>query len=100
MSDEWGPWIEHDGKAVPVPVGTKCLIENRNGMQGVIQVEGHTNPLGDCFIWGSVPPQWQVAEIVRDRIRKPREINILREIVANPPGAPFGEKPRYRLVPA
>lgn len=97
--DEFGPWIDHDGLSVPVPVGTVCMIEARCRLRQVIQVHGGFNSLGDCFIWESLPEEWQPAAIIRYRVRKPKGLTILEQIAANPPQEPIG-KPVPHLVPA
>ncbi len=84
MAEEWGPWIEHDGKTVPVPVGTVCWVLNGKGREGSLRVEDHGVP-EDCFIWGSLAPQWWDHRILSYRIRRPRALLQLIEIAANLP---------------
>ena len=87
MSEEWGPWIEHDGSGVPVPRGTVCEIECRDRKCGLIWVEQPKleSEGGDCFLWGSVPEEYRHLEIIRYRIRKPRGLTILEGLLENLP---------------
>jgi len=87
MSEEWGPWIEHDGKGCPVPVGAICEIECRDRKCGLIGVEQPKleSEGGDCFLWGSVTEEYRHLEIIRYRIRKPRGMTILEGPLENLP---------------
>lgn len=77
MIDEWGPWIEHDGK------GCQCVgfwVE-------VKMLDGDVDQaLCDEFVW-----EYQELEeffqgyIIRYRIRKPLGMKILQQLVENPP---------------
>ena len=94
MSDEWGPWIEHDGKSQPA----NGLIVHRVFASGSewISPMGETRPSriqtydGPCFssswIWG-VPGN--KVPVIRYRIRKPRGLTILEAIAAKPPKEPI-----------
>jgi hypothetical protein len=86
MSDEWSDWILHDGKGCP------CV-----GM--MVQVTAIANRLGDekthpakiakggpSWLWaetGLPPNVWQW--IIRYRIRKPRGLTILENLIADLP---------------
>jgi len=82
MSEEWGPWIEHDGSGCPC-VGLPCEIEayytGKDPSPGSIALGGASwswriyigHPC--CYDIGVNP-------IVRYRIRKPRGVTILEEI--------------------
>jgi hypothetical protein len=96
---EWGPWIEHDGKGCPcvgqfVHVVFKRDVKPKNSGAGsgryINKREwiGITNPTsaGGSWNWntGFVP-------IVRYRIRKPRGLTILENLISDLP-VPVGPK--------
>ena len=97
---EWGPWIEHDGKHTPAN-GTIVQIEYANGLLlvGVVGDRPKTGkelgvPIyyGETFasswIWG----EWGLSvPIIRYRIRKPRGLTILENLIADLP-VPVGPK--------
>ncbi len=93
MTEEWGPWIDHDGKGCPLPAGTICEIECRDGECGEIRTEPPKpeNEGGDCFCWGTVAKTYRHLEIIRYRIRRPRALIELIDMVENLP-APVGPK--------
>lgn len=104
MSDEWGPWIEHDGRECPVR-GQFVQSVERSGRTEVHIAESICfNIFGErcsfrasdpsAWVWADVPPLMQ---IVRYRIRKPRGLTILEQIAADPPKAPIRKPQR---VPA
>jgi hypothetical protein len=82
MDEEWGPWTDHDGKGCPVPTWTYVQAEFSDGdvLEGVVDPGdgckngGHWN-WKLCYITGRIP-------IIRYRIRKPRGMTILKEILA------------------
>ena len=86
MSDEWGPWIEHDGSGCPVPKGTWVRVRMQNGnvhegralMTRIIGGEG-CDP-DACWKW-----QPGFIRIVAYRVRKPRALIQLREMIKNLP---------------
>ena len=96
MTDEWGPWIEHDGKGCPCEGNVAHLI---------VGFDGHADPKLD-----PAPPYGQIVEIISDdewieiaqndegwtwtrgyypviryRIRKPRGMVILETLLADIP---------------
>lgn len=88
MSEEWGPWIEHDGGPCPAP-GCLVAIQFRVKVQPGDKTRG--NP--DCD-WAEVWDWWHDGthdDIIRYRIRKPRALLNLIELVENLP-APFEPK--------
>ncbi len=84
---EWGPWIEHEGKGLPVPVGSRVFVEQADGAQGVLTVEEPKpkNEGGDAFIWDSLRPGRAWVAIIRYRVRKPRALLDLIDLVENLP---------------
>lgn len=90
MSEEWGPWIEHDGKGCPC-VGAYVHLE-AFGMGCFLCVAGEdcrangVDPSGPSSAWlwreGNHPV---FQEVVRYRIRKPRGLAILESLLENLP---------------
>ena len=74
MSEQWGPWIDHDGKGCPC-LGMYVRTVNNNG---VID-EGIATALG----WGWRPNS--IATITIYRIRKPRALQDLIKLVEELP---------------
>lgn len=72
MSEEWGPWIEHDGKGCTC-VGQYCHVVFMNGHE-----EFGWAGNGRGWLWDS-PPEY--AKIIRYRIRKPKGMAILESIM-------------------
>ncbi|GGE30062.1 hypothetical protein GCM10011360_17690 [Primorskyibacter flagellatus] len=91
MSDEWGPWIEHNGKCVPVVEGTFIHIVFDDGDE-FIGIEGRcgTSAFGCKIIpdygepWGWIwdhPMCRSLGDrIIRYRIHKPRALALLKSI--------------------
>lgn len=102
MSEEWGPWIEHDGKGCPC-VGQwvqACLISTDyfSRSQGGAKEKTSEGIAGKSpwnWDWtkaGKLMPNGKVAtKIIRYRIRKPRGLTILEELLENLP-APTSPK--------
>jgi hypothetical protein len=90
MEEEWGPWIEHDGKGCPcegmmvesVTAGGQAAIH----IAGALRVQVHTGQAirysgptsGDAWDWASLAPVAFHLRVIRYRIRKP---NALRELI-------------------
>ena len=86
---EWGPWIEHDGRGCPC-VGHYIRVQLRNGeiYEGVAgqmaRANGHDpNGFGSAWVWH--PLNDRSLEVVRYRIRKPRGMKTLEDILENLP---------------
>jgi hypothetical protein len=82
MSDEWGPWIEHDGGENPVGGGFFTQIETRSGY-----CRAPAGDLSEKWVW---PWGWNGyaihgGDILRYRIRKPRGLTILESLLADLP---------------
>lgn len=79
MSDEWGPWIDHDGNGCPCRGKyVQCINDGRRGVwEGIA---------GSC---GGQSWDWRNARycriVIRYRIRKPRALIQLIELVENLP---------------
>lgn len=92
MADEWGPWIEHDGKGCPLPVGTYVMCGWEEYPGSFYVDEGFVGD-GGCFGWDwkwwlkSVPGLPGIcARVVRYRVRKSPSLGfkILQKIAATP----------------
>ena len=93
MSDEWGPWIQHDGNGCPCvgeyvhrvfDVGVDILngervTESNEDIGIVVPEEG----LSWCGVtsWRG----FRVPQVIRYRIRKPRGMVILENLLADMP---------------
>ena len=75
--EQWGPWIEHDGRGCP------CIGEYVQGVGdcgGVIEAEVKFD--GPAWHWSNAG----IFEVViRYRIRKPRGIVVLESLLADLP---------------
>ena len=76
MSDEWGPWIEHDGSGCPC-LGMYVHVEYSDGSEE-FAIAGSNG--GQSWFSSS-----RSLKIIRYRIRKPRGMQILQQLVENPP---------------
>lgn len=80
MTDEWGPWIEHDGKGCPC-VGKYVEVEHYHFYHGEARrmiipcVNGENG-------WDNRPND---SNVIRYRIRKPRGMAILESILTDLP---------------
>lgn len=96
MSKEWGDWQIHDGKGCPC-VGQFVESESREGV--VLQhIAGGYFPsagvpvalLIDAWDWSDW--RWNIFgdgnQVIRYRIRRPRGLTILEELIAEIPSKP------------
>ena len=88
MSEEWGPWIEHDGKGCPC-VGQYVHVFFSNGKE-VFGLAGRSrakavslglSPDGS-WDWGN---SIRASRVVRYRIRKPRGLTMLEHVARDVP---------------
>lgn len=87
MAEEWGPWIEHDGKGCPV-VGMYVRIFAAGG----VEVEGV--PSAKCaaplpgevsaWIWSTLSSDEKWLRVIRYRIRRPSALRRLIDLAADP----------------
>lgn len=88
MSEEWSDWVAHDGKGCPV-VGMYVQGRYTNGRigEGIPESSNNNPPRGywSCWKWDTIPPLYRGWEIVEYRVRKPRELIALRELIADLP---------------
>jgi hypothetical protein len=92
-SGEWGPWIKHDGRSVPLPDGTVCWVECAARVAGVVTVSAEVPAGGNCWIWDSIILEAYIPlRIVRYRIRRPDALRELIDLVENLPAPAPGER--------
>lgn len=91
MSEEWGPWIEHDGKGCPVIKGetVETVFSQPFGEEVGQGVAGSGG--GGSWAWrkiryvGIVCYDESSAPIIRYRVRRPRALQQLIQVVENLP---------------
>ena len=85
MREEWGPWIEHDGKGCPVSIGVTIEVDGHDGEWGRIVRRVGTIAAADLVhsCWCRNHP-FHGPNIILYRIRKPRGMTILERIAADP----------------
>ena len=88
MSDEWGPWIEHDGNGCPCIGQYVNLItkygEDVYGIPGSQHSATVLNTPGSGWVHVYAPgfnDNW----VVRYRIRNPLAMQMLRDLIADIP---------------
>jgi hypothetical protein len=87
MSDEWGPWIEHDGAHIPTEfvVGDVVQLLAENNQTGTLSVSAPRQVQPEDFVrhnwfWGE-----GTHDVLRYRIRKPRGLTILEGLLETLP---------------
>jgi hypothetical protein len=89
MSDEWGPWVEHDGKGCPVEDGIRMLIRWEDCFR-VFEEEVWSQELlaeawdWSCFLHVDLSGH-VIGRILAYRTRKPRALQQLIDLVENLP---------------
>lgn len=81
MSEEWGPWIEHDGSPCPIPENWWIEVIDARGEreEGLAGSFCEIEDLCDCWDW-SLEDYFNV-RIICYRIRRPRGLAILKTVV-------------------
>jgi hypothetical protein len=86
MSDQWGPWIEHDGNGCPVQNGTfvEVIDLGRDGDEGfhAVMVKAAHIPVSS---WTMRDNHGKYRQALRYRIRKPRGLTMLQDLIADIP---------------
>lgn len=94
-SENWGPWIDHDGKGFPVPIGTlvhmafDAPIDRIKGEEVLPRSELICTLEAEAlesWLW-ALPryhPIGQIARVIRYRVHQPRALQQLRRIAAEP----------------
>lgn len=87
MTDEWGPWIEHDGRGCPVR-GMMVEIIRRNG-SGFGPYRAYTLSVGNPTEGDPQEDNWvhlpKPRDIIRYRVRRPKALQQLIQMVENLP---------------
>lgn len=90
--DEWGPWIEHDGKGMPdevIGVDLECMVERNEDMPET-KAEDCEEIASAPWLWAIIPCDYRV---IRYRVRKPRALRDLIDLAANLPDvSPVGRR--------
>ena len=80
MSEEFGPWITHDGAGRPVAPGTIVMVEVEC-ITGLVKQT--VQPAGSApvsaWVWSAFGAS-SVWRVLRYRIKKPRGLTILEEV--------------------
>lgn len=97
MSSEeiWGPWKRHNGRACPIPDGTKCrvILETERGNFSE-PIEGCASYSGLSWMWiywGCTDPLDEtlcIARIVRYQVLNSKEAEKLIQEIKNMPDQP------------
>lgn len=89
---EWGPWIEHDGKGCPCVGQLVQIVERDHGVSppriAGAMFDGTESWSGSGWHWAVIPygpdgVEWD--PIIRYRIRKPRGLTILEQVLSDLP---------------
>ena len=88
MSEEWGPWIEHDGTDCPISAGKYIMAQGTSGkiVQGTI-----VDP-SNSYGWNWSGRRLMMGYVIRYHIRKPEGLIILEQVLENLP-APVAPQP-------
>ncbi len=86
MTDEWGPWINHDGNGCPCVGEWVHRIYNKMALD---LSDGKMKAEKEGFVRNAQSPCWKwtygFARVIRYRIRKPRGLTILESLLENLP---------------
>ena len=89
QQDEWGPWIDHDGNGYTLSFGFIVEAESADGYRQVGRPkEGPTKSWGARNWWNwktLLPDEFQTGRVIRYRIRKPRGMAILEDLLQDLP---------------
>lgn len=96
MSEEWGPWIEHDGHGCPC-VGQYGMAEFDEGRPKILEGVIYGFPNAWRFDLPRVYGAWGKA--IRYRIRKPRGMTILENLIADLPAPSLEPSPINETAP-
>lgn len=86
MSDEWGPWIEHDGRGCPCVgmwvhrIYDRVAVDVSDGVLKNEKIGRVKNAASKSWFWTR-----RYARVIRYRIRKPRGLTILENLIADLP---------------
>lgn len=97
MSEEWGPWIEHDGRGCPCH-GKRVQAEFDVGTPRVIEGVVHCVKNNGQWDW-ELADRYGLSRIIRYRIRKPRGMTILENLIADLPAPSLEPSPINETAP-
>ena len=91
MTEEWGPWIDHDGTCCPVAAGTFVEVRWQDGVVAKFIVPAEVVALApemtSCWHWAMW--DWRLlrthAFVVEYRIRRPRGMAVLACVLSDLP---------------
>lgn len=84
--DDWGPWIKHDGSGPPsisAPVRVQCVAPDGDSVDVVWDGYPGQSWFWRRTWWGKI--EAEAKPIIRYRVRRPKELQLLRDIAASPP---------------
>jgi hypothetical protein len=87
QKEHWGPWITHDGRGIPVPVGTIVHVVGHRGSESVarceIREEDVPRDLTTAWHWATWGQEniRRHERVVRYRVRKPRGLVMLEGLL-------------------
>lgn len=85
----WGPWIKHDGKGCPVPLGFKIMVRacwpTLNKHEVSMGVVTQTVRDSEHWLWPRATKFKHPCYVSEYRIWKPRGMAILEEILTDLP---------------
>lgn len=91
MADDWGPWIEHDGKGCPLAAGTVCraIFEGEPGHLSaptIGTVGANHGYSWDWSLWGQTAPDgYRITRIIKYQVKTPRGMVELKTALADLP---------------
>lgn len=96
--EEWGPWVEHDGKKCPV-IGQYVQCETDRDVKRVLCDATIISPrvletiprtgTGKSWLWSE---DKRFAKIVRYRVKKPKGLKMLEQLIQNLPAPTKGKE--------
>lgn len=108
MSEEWGPWIGHDGNGCPCAgMYVQIMRANSDVAEGIAtmmgkywcrvprQYQNERRIIGIESWWNWVSHHPRFGEIINYRIRKPKGMKMLEQLLQDIP-APAKEKKKER----
>lgn len=85
MSEQWGPWIEHDGMGCPLKSPSWCQVEFADGEL----VTHYITRMSWMWFWPCCDARGRSdCKIIRYRIRKPRALSQLQQMIRELEGEP------------
>lgn len=93
MAEEWGPWIEHDGKGCPFLPGVRVMLRHEDAKGHIMQYPAkivdqldhpdwdHEN-FGRICVWRGI--RGLAGRVLAYRIRRPDALRRLIDLAADP----------------